>query len=125
MIRGFRDFIMRGNVIDLAVAVVIGSAFGAVVNSLVKDVLTPLIGALGNIPDFSALQVGPIAIGNFINAVVNFLFVAAAIYLLVVVPMREMQNRLRKKEESTPVSPSEEVRLLQEILEELRKRNSP
>jgi large conductance mechanosensitive channel len=64
MLKGFRDFIMRGNVVDLAVAVVIGGAFGQVVNSLVADVLTPLIGALGGAPDFSAIKLGPHRLGE-------------------------------------------------------------
>jgi large conductance mechanosensitive channel len=120
MLKAFRDFIMRGNVVDLAVAVIIGGAFGQVVNSLVSDVLMPLIGALGGAPDFSAIKLGPIALGKFINAVVNFLIVAAAIYFLVVTPMNELAKR-RKKEEA-PAAPPEEVKLLREILEELRKK---
>ncbi len=123
MLKGFRDFLMRGNVVDLAVAVVIGGAFGQVVNSLVADVLTPLIGALGGAPDFSALKLGPIALGKFINAVVNFVVVAAAIYFLVVVPMREVERRLRKEAQAAPPpEPPEEVWLLREILEELRRK---
>jgi large conductance mechanosensitive channel len=123
MLKGFKDFIMRGNVVDLAVAVIIGGAFGQVVNSLVSDVLTPLIGALGGAPDFSAIRLGPIALGKFINALVNFLIVAAAIYFLVVTPMNELAKR-RKKEEAPAAPPElpEEVKLLREILEELRKK---
>ena len=68
MFKGFREFLLRGNIIDLAVAVVIGAAFGAVVASFVADVITPLIGAIGGQPDFSALMLGPIKIGNFLNA---------------------------------------------------------
>lgn len=119
--QGFKDFLMRGNVVDLAVAVIIGGAFGQVVNSLVADVLTPLIGALGGAPDFSALKLGPVALGKFINAVVNFLVVAAAIYFLVVMPMREVGKRV-KGEVAPPPEPPEEVRLLREILAELRKK---
>ena len=123
MLKGFKDFLMRGNVVDLAVAVVIGGAFGQVVNSLVADVLTPLIGALGGAPDFSAIKLGPMALGKFINALVNFVVVAAAIYFLVVVPMQEVSRRLKKEEaQAAPPPPPEEVRLLREILEELRKR---
>ncbi|GAA6733372.1 large conductance mechanosensitive channel protein MscL [Thermus oshimai] len=123
MLKGFKDFLMRGNVVDLAVAVVIGGAFGQVVNSLVADVLTPLIGALGGAPDFSAIKLGPMALGKFINALVNFVVVAAAIYFLVVVPMQEVSRRLKREEaQAAPPPPPEEVRLLREILEELRKR---
>uniref|UniRef100_A0A7C5ZZW7 Large-conductance mechanosensitive channel n=1 Tax=Thermus tengchongensis TaxID=1214928 RepID=A0A7C5ZZW7_9DEIN len=125
MLKGFKDFLMRGNVVDLAVAVIIGGAFGQVGNSLVGDVLTPLIGALGGAPDFSALKLGPVAIGKFINALVNFVVVAAAIYFLVVVPMQEVQKRLKKEAEAAPPpppEPPEEVKLLREILQELRKK---
>ena len=99
MLKGFRDFILRGNVVELAVAVVIGAAFGAVVSSLVKDVITPLIGAVAGAPDFSALTLGPILIGNFINALLAFLTVAAAIYFLVVAPMNRIMARFKP---STP-----------------------
>lgn len=124
MWQGFKGFLVRGNVVDLAVAVVIGGAFGQVVNSLVADVLTPLIGVLGGVPDFSALRLGPVALGKFINAVVNFLVVGAAIYFLVVMPMREVEKRLKKGAETAPPPPEppEEVRLLREILAELRKK---
>jgi large conductance mechanosensitive channel len=70
MLKGFRDFITRGNVIDLAVGVIIGAAFGAIVDSLVKDLITPIMGLIFGQPDFSAVKLGPIAIGNFINALV-------------------------------------------------------
>jgi len=123
MLKGFRDFILRGNVVDLAVAVIIGGAFGQVVGSLVSDVLTPLIGALGGTPDFSAWKLGPVALGKFVNAVVNFLVVAAAVYFLVVVPMNEVQKRVRKEAQEAPPAPPEppeEVKLLREILETLK-----
>jgi large conductance mechanosensitive channel len=123
MLQKFKDFLLRGNLVELAVAFVLGGAFGQVVSSLVSDVVMPLIGALGGVPDFSAIRLGPIALGKFINAVVNFLIVAAAIYFLVVTPMDELTKR-RKKEEApaAPPEPPEEVRLLREILEELRKK---
>ncbi len=94
MIKGFRDFILRGNILDLAVAVIIGAAFGAVVTSLVADVITPLIGAVGGNPDFSSYTLGPIRIGNFINALLTFLFVAAVIYFAVVAPMNRLMARI-------------------------------
>ncbi|MEZ0347600.1 MAG: large conductance mechanosensitive channel protein MscL [Thermus sp.] len=123
MLQGFKSFLMRGNVVDLAVAVVVGGAFGQVVNSLVADVLTPLIGALGGAPDFSAVRLGPVALGKFINALLNFVVVAAAIYFLVVVPVQEVQRRMKREEApAAPPEPPEEVRLLREILEELRKK---
>lgn len=91
---------LRGNVVDLAVAVVIGGAFGAVVAALVKDLLTPLIAALVGKPDFSAIEFtvngSRFPIGDFINAVVSFLLVALAIYVFVVVPMNQLQARLHR-----------------------------
>jgi large conductance mechanosensitive channel len=95
MLRGFRDFIMRGNVVDLAVAVVIGGAFALVVNSLVTDILTPLLGVFG-LPNFSELsvQVGEATVtyGNFLNALLAFVLIALAIYLFVVKPMERMKG---------------------------------
>jgi large conductance mechanosensitive channel len=100
MLKGFRQFLMRGNVVDLAVAVVIGGAFGAVVTALVKDLITPLIAAIGGKPDFSALvfQINgsKFPIGDFVNAVISFLMVAAAIYFFVVAPMNALQARINR-----------------------------
>jgi large conductance mechanosensitive channel len=99
MLKGFRDFLMRGNVVDLAVAVVIGGAFGTVVTALVKDLITPLIAAIGGKPDFSALLFtingSKFMIGDFLNAVISFIMVAAAIYFFIVVPMNKLMS-LRK-----------------------------
>jgi large conductance mechanosensitive channel len=92
--QGFRKFILRGNVVDLAVAVVIGAAFGSVVQALVKDLITPLIGAFGGVPDFSALfftvNQSKFLIGDFINAVLSFLLLAAVVYYLVVLPVSKL-----------------------------------
>ena len=96
MLSGFKQFIMRGNVVDLAVGVVIGGAFGAVVASLTKDLLMPLIGAIVGKPDFSAITAGPLLVGNFLNAVVAFLLVAFAIYFFVVMPMNAVTARMNK-----------------------------
>jgi large conductance mechanosensitive channel len=96
MLSGFRQFIMRGNVVDLAVGVVIGGAFGAVVASLTKDLLTPLIGVLVGEPDFSSIKAGPLLVGNFLNAAVGFLLVAFAIYFFVVLPMNAVTARMNK-----------------------------
>ncbi len=98
MLKGFRDFIMRGNVVDLAVGVVIGGAFGKVVESLTKDLLTPLIAALAGKPDFSAFNQGAFGIGNFANAIAAFLMVVAAIYFFVVVPMNAAAARMKDPE---------------------------
>ncbi|HEX9371197.1 MAG TPA: large conductance mechanosensitive channel protein MscL [Roseiflexaceae bacterium] len=120
MLKGFRDFLLRGNVVDLAVAVIIGAAFGAVVDSLVKDVITPLIGAVIGQPDFSAIALGPIKIGSFINAVVSFLIVATAIYFLVVAPMNAAMERFKKQPDEPPPAPSKEEVLLAEIRDILK-----
>lgn len=104
MIKGFKEFVLRGNVLDLAIAVVIGAAFGAVITSLVKDVITPLIGAVVGNPDFSAITLGPILIGNFINALLAFLIVAAAIYFLVVAPMNRIMARVKPAAAVTPTT---------------------
>jgi len=99
MLRGFRDFILRGNVLDLAVAVVIGAAFGTVVTSLVKDLITPLIAALVQKPDFSYLVLNlngaHITYGNFLNALISFLLIAAAVYFLVVLPLNTLLARMK------------------------------
>lgn len=97
MLKGFRDFISRGNVVDLAVAVIVGAAFGAVVDSLVRDLITPIIAAIGGQPDFSDLAFtingSRFMYGSFVNAVISFLIVAAAIYFLVVVPLGKVLRR--------------------------------
>jgi large conductance mechanosensitive channel len=121
MFKGFRDFLLRGNVVDLAVAVVIGAAFGAVVTSFVADVITPIIGAIGGQPDFSAIMLGPIKIGSFLNAVVAFLIIALVIYFVVVVPMNRIMERTRRQTEvAAPPAPTKEEVLLAEIRDLLR-----
>ena len=100
MFKGFREFIMRGNVIDLAVAVVIGAAFGAVIKAFVDNVLTPLIAAVFGQPDFSGLfftiNGSAFRYGLFINALISFLLIAAAIYYVVVVPMNHLAERKKR-----------------------------
>jgi len=100
MLSGFKQFVLRGNVVDLAVGVVIGAAFGSVVTALTKDLLTPLIAALVGKPDFSAIKFtinGSIfPVGDFINAVVSFLLIAAAVYFFVVTPINALVARMRK-----------------------------
>jgi large conductance mechanosensitive channel len=100
MLSGFKQFILRGNVVDLAVGVVIGAAFGSVVTALTKDLLTPLIAALVGKPDFSAFKFtinGSIfPVGDFINAVVSFVLIAAAVYFFVVTPINALVARMRK-----------------------------
>ena len=106
MLKGFRDFVLRGNVVDLAVAVVIGAAFGAVVNSLVSDLINPAIAAIVHKPNFSYLvwQVngGKITYGNFINALVQFLIIAAAIYFFVVMPLNALLKKFNPAKAEPP-----------------------
>lgn len=120
MIKEFRDFLLRGNVVDLAVAVVIGAAFAALVNSLVADVLTPIVGAIIGKPDFSNLSFtingSEFNYGNFLNALIAFLSVAAAVFFFVIKPMNTL-NRMRG---ASSEEVANEIELLTEIRDELR-----
>jgi large conductance mechanosensitive channel len=103
---GFKQFILRGNVVDLAVGVVIGAAFGVVVQALVKDLITPLIGAFGGVPDFSVLTFtvnnSKFLVGDFINALLAFVLVAAVVYWFVVLPVNKLMERMKGE---VPVGP--------------------
>lgn len=105
MMKGFKEFMLRGNVLDLAVAVVIGGAFGAVVSAFVKDLLTPLVAAVGGQPDFSSLfftvNGSRFMYGDFLNAVISFLIVGAAVYFLVVLPVGRLTARFKRIETPT------------------------
>ena len=124
--KGFKEFIMRGNVVDLAVAVVIGAAFGAVVTALVKDILTPLIAAIIGKPDFSNLTFtinkSLFRYGDVINAIITFLGVAAAVYFFVILPLNKLAERRARgqvpADELPP--PADDVLLLAEIRDLLR-----
>jgi len=126
MLKGFRDFILRGNVVDLAVAVIIGAAFGAITASVTADIITPMISALIGAPDFSTLVVhvpvlhqvkppnplpanyippGEIRIGKLLNAIINFLLVAAAIYFAIVLPMQYLLKRFNPPPPPAPAPP--------------------
>ncbi|SCL16615.1 large conductance mechanosensitive channel protein MscL [Micromonospora inyonensis] len=128
MLKGFKDFIMRGNVVDLAVGVVIGAAFTGVVTQLTKSFLEPLVrvlialltgsknGLKGSTPMFREIPFDWVA---FVNALITFLLTAAALYFLVVFPMNKLAERRKRGEEPPPKAPSEEVRLLTEIRDAL------
>lgn len=128
MLQGFRDFITRGNVVDLATAVVIGTAFTAVVTALVEAVLMPLISALVGTPDFDDFAVvvlngTPIRFGVLLTALVNFLLIAAAVYFVIIAPMTRMaQARERRVGADEPVE-DENISLLREIRDQLRAQN--
>jgi large conductance mechanosensitive channel len=94
ILQGFKDFISRGNMIDLAAGVIIGAAFAGIVDSLTKDIITPIIGLVGGQPDFSAIKPFGIGIGNFLNAIISFLIKAAGLYFLIVLPFSRFAARL-------------------------------
>ncbi|WP_028787708.1 large conductance mechanosensitive channel protein MscL [Terrimonas ferruginea] len=121
MLKEFRDFALKGNVVDLAIAVIIGGAFGAIVSSLVDDVITPLLltPALEAIQakDLDALTWGAVKYGKFLAAVIKFIIIAFILFLLV-----KGMNKMKKKEEpAKPAGPSEEILLLREIRDSLKK----
>jgi large conductance mechanosensitive channel len=129
VIQGFKTFIMRGNVVDLAVAVVIGVAFTGVVTSFTNNIINPLIAAAGggNVNGLAWKIIGDndktvVDFGAVISAVINFLIVAAVVYFLVVVPMNLLAERRRRGEEPEPKAPAEDIVLLQEIRDLLRQR---
>jgi large conductance mechanosensitive channel len=121
MLKEFRAFLQQGNVIDLAMAVIIGGAFGAIINSLVDDIFMPVIGILIGGIDFSGLsiQVGEAVIlfGNFIQAIINFVIIASAVFLVI-----RSYNQLRREEQSAPPKPSAEEKILAEIRDLLKER---
>ncbi len=105
LLKDFKQFLLRGNVVDLAVAVVIGSAFTSIVNSLVKDIITPLIGALGGKPDFSQLSFSinhsTFTYGDFLNSVISFVIMAAVVFFLVMQPINHLIQLAHRGEGST------------------------
>jgi large conductance mechanosensitive channel len=124
MIRGFKAFLLRGNVVDLAIAVVIGAAFGGVVSAFADDVIGGLIGVIGGTPDFGRAGVtvngSRIVYGTTITALVNFLIVAAVIYFAIVVPMTRLAARDDAEADADTPAPSDEAVLLTEIRDLLR-----
>jgi large conductance mechanosensitive channel len=126
MIKGFREFVLRGNVVDLAVGIVIGVAFTTVVNALVSGLINPVVAAVFGKADLTgvgtfAINRAQFSIGLILTAVINFVLVAAAIYFLVVVPVNRLRSRFEKPVEEVLAGPSE-VELLTEIRDSLRNR---
>ena len=115
MLKEFKEFALKGNMVDLAVGIVIGAAFGAIVSSLVDDVFMPVVGLIIGGVDFSALMLGPMSIGLFINAVVKFIIIAFVLFLVV-----KGMNNMKKKEEAAPAAPAREEVLLAEIRDLLK-----
>jgi large conductance mechanosensitive channel len=121
--KGFRDFILRGNVVDLAVGVMVGAAFGTVVSALVKDLMTPFIAALVRQPNFSALTFtvrgSEFFYGDFFNALISFLIVAVTIYFFVVLPVNKLMTRFKGAPEAPKQSPEEKLLIeIRDLLKE-------
>jgi large conductance mechanosensitive channel len=108
MLKGFRNFVLRGNVVDLAVAVIIGAAFTAVVNALVKDIINPLIAATVHKPDFSAFVVtvhgGKFLYGDFLNQLISFLLIAATVYFFFVLPIQSLLKKVNPAKAAPPTT---------------------
>ena len=124
MFQEFKDFALKGNVLDLAIGVIMGGAFGKIITSLVEDVLMPIIGMIFGSPDFSALHLGAIKIGNFINAAVSFFFIALALFMFVKAINSAMKDASKKQAEApaaAPVPTTTEL-LLGEIRDSLARR---
>ena len=126
MLKGFKEFIARGNVVEMAVGIIIGNAFKDIVDSLVNNVINPLIGMIFGKPDFTKsfiLQIGDsqILFGALLTAIINFLLIAFAVYLFIIVPMNYFAKLRKKNEDDTPKEVSEEVQLLTEIRDALAK----
>jgi large conductance mechanosensitive channel len=123
MLKGFKAFLMRGNVVDLAVAVISGTAFGAVVKSFADDFIGGLIAAVGGVPDFTreGIEINGtnVIYGSTITAIINFVIVAAVVYFVVVVPMKQLSERGKTADAETP-APSDEAVLLTEIRDLLK-----
>ncbi|GAA5534345.1 large conductance mechanosensitive channel protein MscL [Deinococcus aluminii] len=129
MLKGFRDFILRGNVVDLAVAVVIGAAFTSVVNAFSTGFINPLIKAItgggAKVGGSFTINGAVFDYGAFITAILNFLIVAAILYFLVVMPLNHLNQRFKREEKPAVAEPSNEEKLLAEIRDELRRRPGP
>jgi large conductance mechanosensitive channel len=117
MVKEFKDFAMKGNIVDLAVAVIIGGAFGKIISSLVDDIIMPVIGKiLGDANYFETMTAGGIPIGKFIQAIFNFLIIAFVLFLII-----KAMNSAKKKEEAAPAATPEDITLLREIRDALKK----
>jgi large conductance mechanosensitive channel len=127
ILREFRDFVLRGNVLDLAIAVLIGAAFTTVVNSLVGNILTPFIAAIVGQPSFGSIDLdigdATLEIGLFLEAVVNFLIVAAVIFFFIIKPVNVLMERRRRGEAAADVPTPEDIALLREIRDLLKQRS--
>ncbi|CAM4009964.1 large conductance mechanosensitive channel protein MscL [Deinococcus frigens] len=123
MVSGFQKFLLRGNLIDLAVGVIIGAAFGGVVTALTNGVIMPIIGIFGGVPNFDALQLtvngSVFKYGTFLTALINFLITAAVVYFFVITPFAHLMERFKRQEREVVAEPSNEEKLLAEIRDAL------
>lgn len=115
MFKEFKNFAVKGNVLDLAVAVIVGGAFSAIVKSMVDDIIMPIVGAVFGNPDFTTITLGPVLIGNFIQSIVNFLIIAFSLFIVV----RQI-NKMKKPVEKAAPKISNEEKLLTEIRDLLK-----
>ncbi|GGN41947.1 MULTISPECIES: large conductance mechanosensitive channel protein MscL [Deinococcus] len=126
MISGFQKFLLRGNLIDLAVGVLIGAAFGKVVDTFTKGVIMPIIGIFGSVPNFDNLKFSvngsEFLYGQFLTALISFLITATVIYFFVITPFNRLMERFKREEKPAVAEPSNEEKLLAEIRDELRRR---
>lgn len=129
MVKGFKEFLLRGNVVDLAVAVIIGAAFGAVIKAFADDFVGGLIGVIGGTPNFDTAGIevgdGKIIIGTTVTALINFVIVAAVVYFVVVVPMKTIMARSGKDADAETPAPTDEAVLLTEIRDLLKAQQGP
>ena len=126
MLKGFKDFIARGNVVEMAVGIIIGQAFKDIVDDLVESILNPAIGAIFGKPDFSELLIfsfngSSLKFGALLTAVINFLLISFALYFFLVLPMNALAKRMKKAQDAAPKEVSDEVKLLTEIRDALAK----
>lgn len=128
MIRGFKAFLLRGNVVDLAVAIVIGIAFGAVIKAFTTGIIGGILGAIGGSPNFDGagftINKSLININRIVTKLINFVIVATAIFFLIVLPINKLNERRKRGEEPEAEAPSEDILLLQEIRDLLRQRSA-
>jgi large conductance mechanosensitive channel len=118
---GFKDFVFRGNVVDLAVGVIIGAAFGGIVDSMTKDIISPIIGSIVGTNDFFAFKIGEIGVGSFLNAVISFVIKAAVVYFMIVKPFQAVMAKMYPPPApGGPPPPPPDIQLLTEIRDQLR-----
>ena len=115
MIQEFKAFALKGNVLDLAVGVIIGGAFGKIVNSVVTDVIMPIIGMFGGQPNFSEIKLGPVAIGNFINEVIAFAILAAVVFFVIVKPAGKLMAKKPQPSGPAPATLDDVVKALKDL----------